>query len=671
MKSNVKRDLTLARWRKSFEFRTFLVALAILAYYGYLFISREIENEIFLSIVILIPLYVVYIGYKRLKESMQIWFRRVRIYGKTLELWDAEKQYKVFGEKPGYICIGTGYDWKNEHSQGAYEAKTMDEEKTRPPNMVFWLYNLFHKQKLKYIEDSEDRAKGKGWIHGLNDKYKLLYVSLKDLVDGFLIVGTTGAGKTRLLELLVAQDIHTKPKETCIMIDPKIDKELWPRMLYECKKAGRPNDFVFFSLAHPTYSVGINPLHNYSNPVDIATRLLSIIPTNNGQIDGFQAFMWEKIEIIASTFELIGKRPTINNIFSAIELGPETVVKEAILYYAEDMNIPSWRSAYEQYLKKISMDTEGMYTRPVETIKDDVVAAVVLYKELIKDFEPSIVLGSLVEYYESDRKHSLKMLASVKPFFKALRSGEVAKLLSPDLDDNMDRPWWDMSSIVKANKVLYFGTNAMGNEQVSTAIATMIVTDLNEVAASRYNYNYSGNHSINLKIDESASLVTPSFISILNKGRGAFIRTAFASQLIPDFEVRLGSEAGRDQVLGNANQVLALRVKDQNTKEYLSNEMGEAIISTTQTSQSTSPMSSDKDISNFQGSYGERVTEVEAPKVSPALLGEIPNLEFIANISGGRVVKGKIPILPQPEEGLPGFDELPWVKRSRAWGGSV
>jgi hypothetical protein len=82
-------------------------------------------------------------------------------------------------------------------------------------------------------------------------------------------------------------------------------------------------------------------------------------------------------------------------------------------------------------------------------------------------------------------------------------------------------------------------------------------------------------------------------------------------------------------------------------------------------------MSSDKDISNFQGSYGERVTEAEAPKVSPALLGEIPNLEFIANISGGRVVKGKIPILPQPEGGLPGFDELPWVKRSREWGGSV
>jgi conjugal transfer pilus assembly protein TraD len=668
--SNVKRDLTLARWRKSFEFRTAIAGFIILLYYAYLFRTREINDELSLALIYLIPALITVVIVVRISQSFLIWFRRIRIYGKSLELWDEEKQYKVFNDKPGYICIGTGYDWKNEHSQGAYEARKLDEDLVKPNKLIFWIYNRLHKQNLRYIKAAEDRAKGKGWIHGLNDKYKNLYVSLKDLVDGFLIVGTTGSGKTRLLELLVSQDIHTKPQECSIMIDPKIDKDLWPRMLYECEKAGRPNDFVFFSLAHPTYSVGINPLHNYSNPVDIATRLMAIIP-DSGQMDGFQAFMWEKIEIVASAFELIGKRSTINNIFSAIELGPESIVKEVILHYAEDNNIPSWRTAYEQYLKKVSADAEGMYYRPTETIKDDVVASVVLYKELIKDIEPSIELGSLVEYYEADPKHSLKMLASVKPFFKALRTGAVAKLLSPDLDDNMDRPWWDISGIVKANKVLYFGTNSMGNEQISTAVATMIITDLNEVASSRYNYGYSGDNNINLKVDESSSLVVPAFISLLNKGRGAGIRSAFASQLLPDFEVRLGSEAARDQVLGNANQVLALRVKDQNTKEYLSNEMGEALISTTQTSQSTSPMSSDKDVTNFQGSYGERTTEAEAPKISPALLGEIPNLEFIANMSGGRVVKGKIPILPQPEGGLPGFEDLNWVKRVRETGGSL
>ena len=37
--------------------------------------------------------------------------------------------------------------------------------------------------------------------------------------------------------------------------------------------------------------------------------------------------------------------------------------------------------------------------------------------------------------------------------------------------------------------------------------------------------------------------------------------------------------------------------------------------------------------------------ETEVPVVEPAVLGCLPDLEFFAQVSGGRLIKGRIPIL--------------------------
>ncbi|HDC1593814.1 TPA: hypothetical protein O7V63_004977, partial [Salmonella enterica] len=44
---------------------------------------------------------------------------------------------------------------------------------------------------------------------------------------------------------------------------------------------------------------------------------------------------------------------------------------------------------------------------------------------------------------------------------------------------------------------------------------------------------------------------------------------------------------------------------------------------------------------------GERLMEEEADLFPAQLLGMLPNLEYIAKISGGTIVKGRLPILTQ------------------------
>lgn len=47
----------------------------------------------------------------------------------------------------------------------------------------------------------------------------------------------------------------------------------------------------------------------------------------------------------------------------------------------------------------------------------------------------------------------------------------------------------------------------------------------------------------------------------------------------------------------------------------------------------------------YTGNHGERLMEEEGDMFPPQLLGQLPNLEYIAKLSGGRVIKGRIPIL--------------------------
>jgi conjugal transfer pilus assembly protein TraD len=47
----------------------------------------------------------------------------------------------------------------------------------------------------------------------------------------------------------------------------------------------------------------------------------------------------------------------------------------------------------------------------------------------------------------------------------------------------------------------------------------------------------------------------------------------------------------------------------------------------------------------FSGNVGERLMEEEGDLFAPQLLGQLPDLHYIAKLSGGRIVKGRLPIL--------------------------
>lgn len=244
--------------------------------------------------------------------------------------------------------------------------------------------------------------------------------------------------------------------------------------------------------------------------------------------------------------------------------------------------------------------------------------------------------------YEHDREHFQKMIASLLPVMAMLISSELGPMFSPrgeDADD--DRPITGSSQIINHSEVLYVGLNSLSDAQVGGAIGALLMADLAAVAAERYNYG-GGEGAVNIFVDEASEAANVPFTQVLNKGGGAGLRLFVATQTVADFAAKLGSQDKALQLLGNLNNVISMRVLDEATRDYVTNNLPPTrykyVMRTQGTSNDSEPIMS-------TGNQGERLMDEETDLFPSQMLTMLPSLEYLARLADGRVIKGLIPIL--------------------------
>jgi len=576
-------------------------------------------------------------------QSFKLWERKSKLSEYELEFIDQNKLAKMINKHPDKMWLGHGFEWKNEHAQRVFDLKKVDLSEIEPPA---WYRAISGKKRV------DDKTRGAAWIHGLETKEIQLYVDNSHLKGHTICLGTTGSGKTRLADLMTTSAIlkganGSGKRNTVIVLDPKGDQDLLECMMRASKLAGREEDFVYFHPAHPEHSFRIDPMANWNRPTELASRIAALMPSEGGN-DAFVAFSWRAIQIVVQGLIFTDVRPNLRNIRRFIEGGPEGLIIQVLEKHFANTK-EDWIQEVRSYLGK-KQDTEAIARGYIE-----------YYRKIISKIATNETVDGLVSMFEHSRDHQVKMIASLLPVLTMLTSGDIGDLLSPNLHDLDDpRPITDTRKIIDGNKILYLATDSLSDRTVGAALGSIFLADLTAVCGDRYNYG-SDPEDVALFIDEANEIVNDPFISILNKGRGAgFIATVY-SQTFSDFVARTGSEDKARQVLGNVNNLIALRSKDRITQDYITETFGSATVFFNQLQSSTSAMGNDKDPTNFTTNYGERLTEdSKAQMFPPELLGQLPDLHYVAQVSGGRLIKGKLPIITSDDH--PTLDDMPWFR---------
>ncbi len=514
------------------------------------------------------------------------------------------------GEPPA-VFLGYGFAWTQEHAQLAHQMVRHDPSRVVVPENV---------------------DMGQPWLHGIGmGQEEEIWVPLDHLKGGTLLVGTTRAGKSRTLDSIIAQCVDRG--ECVICFDPKGDPDLMNSMKRACEENGRPNDFVYLHPAWAEKSVRLDPLASFSRATELASRIAALIPSESGS-DPFKQHSQMVLTSLCEGLLMINRKPTLKLLYSYISSGPEgLVVKAAEAYFTK--HLPDWRVGVEPYLRRAKGRSSREYA----------IAYIAYYREVVQESLPSVALEGLFHDFEHDRTHQQKMTASLHPVLKQLCADPLGDLLSPNPHADDPRPITDFASIIRNRQCAYIGLDSLSDPMVGSCLGSVFISDLAAMAGARYNYqDVAKLPPINIIVDELAELIgNERLLQIANKGAGAGTKIIFATQTLADISAKLGSPDKARQVLGNLNNVVSLRCLDGETQEYLCEAMPKTYVKHLEYAQSTD--TSTNSLIDFKYRVSESLKETEVPLVQPPHLGCLPNLEFWARVSGGRVIKARIPIL--------------------------
>lgn len=516
---------------------------------------------------------------------------------------------KKMDAHPGMVWLGRGFSWRQRHAQ-LYDELSGEHYD-----------HLDHVTRC--LRDGTALAKGAMFVHGVGmPEESDVFIPADHQAGHTLVTGTTGSGKTRLLDVLATQCIFRN--ETVVVFDPKGDKDLADSLRRSCEDMGDPERFVYFHPAFPNSSALIDPLRNFNRETELASRISSLIKSDG---DVFKDFAWMALNKIASGMLMIESSPDLVSLKRWLEMGADKMLVEVLERHLDKLDT-SWR---------VKMSAKGKADRYLANLIE-------LYQGQDSEHHDSDIDG-LISMVTHDREHFGKMVANLLPIMTMLTSGSLRDLLSPSRAPVGDtRVSTDIGTILSERKVLYIALDSLSDAVVSSAIGSMLLSDLASVAGDLYNRTGQDKPpAVNVFIDEAAEVLNDPTIQLLNKGRGAGMRLTLLTQTCADLEARLQSAAKARQVLGNLNNQIILRTLDGASQKYLAENMPETVLYGIERSQSNT--SGTAAPTTFSGSFSERTSETKAPLVTSQVMGLTPDLHCFAKVSGSLFFKLRIPIL--------------------------
>ena len=552
-----------------------------------------------------------------------------------------------------WLFIGKGFRWKPSHTQKLNQVKQVKNE-------VFMQRGRLYQRVRQYCQNHEQHqlavwlnshsklnpfcpappVGGSPFLHGVGEEDKPVYIPQDVRVGHTFVAGTTRVGKTRLASILINQDIRNG--KAVIVVDPKGDKDLVRDMKAAARVAGRLNDFHIVHLGFPKQSAHYNPLKNYHQVSEVATRITDAIAAE-GEGKQFAAFAWKYVNIVAICLEEMQQAINYQTIAFYISR-----LDQLLMTYADTV-FPGVCEDYQQIVEQIIEEHNSKIGKnnktkaPMERHQ-----AVIQYvkthinKTIKQGNVESLQDQILIDLYDAaimDKNYYDKITASVGPVLSEINKSNASKILSSkEQTDDIE-----LMDIIKNKKILYIGLDSLTNPNIAQAVGKAFLSDLVSTAGKIYKEE-NANYTLNLHCDELSEIIQDSFVKILNKAGGAGFQVTAYAQTIQDMEVALGSRAKADVSEGNFNTLIMLRVKNEQTANLLVKVLPQVgVIGHTQVSMVNDTPHGDEGV-YFNTTNEDRVQTTSVPMIGVDDIISLPKGQAFVLVNGGEVWKIRMPL---------------------------
>ena len=529
------------------------------------------------------------------------------------------------------VFLGRGFRWSQKHTQRLRDTLHPAVQRYLRPGPLTRLIC-----GRAWVRASFTAPGGNAALHGVEPREQAVWMNRAERAGHTLVLGTTRVGKTRLAELLIAQDIARG--DTVIVFDPKGDAGLLQRVYAEAARAGRCQDFFLFHLGFPEHSVRYNAIGNFSRITEVATRIANQLP-NEGNSAAFREFAWRFVNIIARALVALGRTPNYRRVHRYIN-DIEPLFIEYAEVHLQRTAAPGWRS-------RIAEIAENIKERNLPgALRGRSAKAIALMRFLSGHARFDPVLDGLISAFKYDRTYFDKIVSSVGPLMEKLTTGRIADLISPAEAGGDARPILEWLDVIRRRGIVYVGLDALSDTTVAGAVGNSMFADLVSVAGHIYKHGTGGGArpSVSIHADEFNELIGDEFVPLLNKAGGAGFQVTAYTQTWSDVEARIGNRAKAGQVAGNFNTLVMLRVKELATARMLTDQLPEVEVHTLMSVSGVNDSAEPASGIDFRSRNEDRISVFKAPLLSPADLVALPKGQAFALLEGGQLWKLRMPL---------------------------
>lgn len=631
---------------------------AILFLYPHLFLLFGATQWVVLALVLVLSL----------KHIISGW-RVVSFKRRLLKMTAFSMNTKTLPAHKDQLYLGQGFAWQPIHRQRLHLLNQVQNQQYLQPSKFYqWVDKTARKNpqgtinRLRNLPFSPFKPLpdigGKPSLHGVgSDAEQAIHLHQHNRNSHMVVFGMTRVGKTRLMCNIVAQDILNG--EAVLVIDPKSDLELLQDMIAATQAANRMDDLMILHAGMPEISAKYNPLKNFVNISEVATRITGAISAE-GEGQQFKDFAWKFLNIVATCLSEIEK-PITYTTLSFYVARPKQ-----LLYEYGEKTFSQKHSDYQEKIDQIlaensnKIDKKGNkksdMTLPeaVQIYVDQYIQETLqkgdhsIYDDIIVDLHHAASLGD--EYYS-------KITASLGPVFDKINKTSAREIFSWEGDTTL--PIIQLEEVIRDRKIVYMGLDALSNEAMAKAVSQALIADLVTLIGKLYKTAPDKKFPLCLHVDEFSNLVRDEFINLLNKAGGAGVKVAAYTQTVNDLGAVFGTNQHKPKMLlGNFGTVIMLRVANEDTAELFVNclERTQTRSATPYTTTSDKPDTQDGDFFTTQNT--DSINEEYQSIIEVNHLFSLPKGQAFVLTDGGKLFKIRIP-LPEKQEGLPNtFDEL-------------